>query len=79
MEWLGEVPVHWEVKSLQAVTTHNDDVLDETTAPDTEIAYVDISSVDGVNGINAKESMLFSAAPSRARRRVKHYFSASSA
>jgi type I restriction enzyme S subunit len=47
-------------------------VLDETTAPDTEIAYVDISSVDGVNGINAKEAMLFSAAPSRARRRVKH-------
>ena len=72
VEWLGEVPGHWEVKPLKAVTTHNDDVLDETTAPDTEIAYVDISSVDGVNGINAKESMLFSAAPSRARRRVKH-------
>ncbi len=72
VEWLGKVPQHWEVKPLKAVTTHNDEVLDETTAPDTEIAYVDISSVDGVNGINAKETMPFSAAPSRARRRVKH-------
>ena len=72
VEWLGQVPEHWQVKPLKSVATHNDDVLEETTAPDTEIAYVDISSVDGVNGINAKESMLFSAAPSRARRQVKH-------
>ncbi|MEI8373540.1 MAG: restriction endonuclease subunit S [Planctomycetota bacterium] len=72
VEWLGEVPEHWRTFPLKAVSTHNDDVLDETTEPDTEIAYVDISSVDGVNGINAKETMLFSAAPSRARRRVKH-------
>ena len=60
------------MKPLKAVSTHNDDVLDETTAPDTEIVYVDISGVDGVTGINSKETMLFSAAPSRARRRVRH-------
>jgi type I restriction enzyme S subunit len=57
---------------LKYVSTHNDDVLDEKTPPDAEIAYVDISSVDGVSGIKSKEAMLFSAAPSRARRRVKH-------
>jgi type I restriction enzyme S subunit len=72
VEWIGEVPEHWEVKRLKTVASHNDDVLDESTAPDTAIVYVDISSVDGVNGITAKDSMLFSAAPSRARRRVKH-------
>jgi type I restriction enzyme, S subunit len=72
VEWLGEVPGHWGVKPLKAVSTHNDDVLDETTAPDTEIVYVDISGVDGVTGISSKETILFSAAPSRARRRVRH-------
>ena len=72
IEWLGDVPEHWKTSPLKAVSTHNDDVLDETTAPDAEIVYVDISSVDGVNGIKTKEAMLFAAAPSRARRRVKH-------
>lgn len=72
VEWLGQVPEHWEMKPLKAVTTHNDDVLEETTAPDTELAYVDISGVDGLTGISASEAMLFSAAPSRARRKVKH-------
>ena len=72
VEWLGEVPGHWGASPLKAVATHNDDVLDETTAPDSEIVYVDISSVDPINGITAKETMLFSAAPSRARRRVQH-------
>jgi len=72
VEWLGEVPEHWETVPLKSVATHNDEVLDETTDPNTEIVYVDISSVDGINGISAKESMLFSGAPSRARRRVRH-------
>lgn len=72
VKWLGPVPGHWKAVPLKAVSTHNDDVLDESTAPDAEIAYVDISSVDGINGIKTKEDMLFAAAPSRARRRVKH-------
>lgn len=72
VQGLGKVPSHWKVLPLKTVSTHNDDVLIETTAPDAEISYVDISSVDGVNGIKTKESMLFSAAPSRARRLVKH-------
>ena len=71
VEWLSEVPAHWELAPLKAATTNNDEVLDETTTGDTEIVYVDISSVDGVNGIKMKETMQFSAAPSRARRRVR--------
>ncbi len=70
--WLGKVPEHWSVKPLKAIATHNDDALDENTPPDTDIKYVDISSVDGAIGITSKESMAFSAAPSRARRRVRH-------
>ena len=72
VQGLGKVPAHWKVLPLKTVSTHNDDVLMESTAPDAEISYVDISSVDGMNGIKAKEPMLFSAAPSRARRLVKH-------
>jgi type I restriction enzyme S subunit len=72
VEWLGDVPEGWEVAPLKFVATYNDDVVDETTPPDTEILYVDISAVDALDGIKMKEPMLFSAAPSRARRRVKH-------
>lgn len=72
VEWLGDVPEKWEVKPLKTVATYNDDTLEETTPPDTEILYVDISGVDALDGIKAKEPMLFSSAPSRARRRVNH-------
>ena len=71
VDWLGEVPGHWEVAPLKAVASHNDEALDEGTRADHEILYVDISSVDWLNGITAKEPMLFANAPSRARRRVQ--------
>ncbi len=70
--WLGEVPEHWKAVPLKTVSTHNDDVLDESTAPGAEIVYVDIASVDSINGIKSKEGLLFAEAPSRARRRVQH-------
>jgi type I restriction enzyme S subunit len=70
--WLGEVPEHWGIAPLKAVTSHNDEVLAEDTPPDYEIAYVDISGVETNAGITTKETMPFAAAPSRARRRVRH-------
>lgn len=70
-DWLREVPAHWKIAPLKTVATHNDEVLDENVPPDAEIMYVDISSVDGINGITSKEAMLFAEAPSRARRRVR--------
>ncbi|MBP7113288.1 MAG: restriction endonuclease subunit S [Nitrosomonas sp.] len=72
VEWLNTIPNHWIDLPLKAVASHNNDVLDERTADDYEILYVDISSVNPINGITSKEAMPFSAAPSRARRRVKH-------
>jgi len=71
IEWLGEVPEHWEVKRLKYVSSCNDESLPETTDPDFEILYVDISSVSRILGITAKEEMSFEDAPSRARRKVK--------
>ncbi len=72
VEWLGRVPEHWTIAPLKAVASHNNDVLPEDTAPDQEITYVDISGVEAGRGIVGSDTMTFSAAPSRARRRVRH-------
>jgi type I restriction enzyme, S subunit len=70
IEWLGEVPEHWEEKTLKFVSTLNDETLSETTDPEYEIKYVDIGSIDQNKGIIKKESYIFDEAPSRARRKV---------
>ena len=68
VEWLGEVPEHWEEKPLKTVASINDETLPESLSPDYEIEYIDISSVSLANGIEKTETMPFSDAPSRARR-----------
>lgn len=68
---VASIPTGWEARRLKFVATCNDETLPETTAPDLEIAYVDISSVDLVNGITAVETLTFDDAPSRARRIVR--------
>jgi type I restriction enzyme, S subunit len=72
VEWLGEVPEHWSIVSVKAVATCNDEVLDESTAPDFDMEYVEISGVEGNSGVLESTSVKFSAAPSRARRKVRH-------
>lgn len=71
IEWLGEVPEHWEVKRLKFISSCNDESLPETTDPAYEMLYVDISSVSRIEGITNKEQMSFEEAPSRARRIVR--------
>jgi len=71
VEWLGEIPEHWEKKRLKYISSVNDETLNEATYPGYEIQYVDISSVDAIDGIKKKETMIFENAPSRARRKVK--------
>ena len=65
------LPSDWEARRLKFAVTYNDEVLPDSTEPDAEIAYVDISSVDLVEGITAIETLAFEEAPSRARRVVK--------
>ena len=72
IEWLGEIPAHWEVKPLKRLATLNDDALSEGTDSSFEMTYIDIGSVDGVAGITNKENLDFEKAPSRARRIVRH-------
>jgi type I restriction enzyme, S subunit len=65
------MPTGWQVRRLKFAATCNDEALPETTAPDLEIAYVDISGVDLVGGITVAEAQTFEQAPSRARRVVR--------
>ncbi|MBU4305201.1 MAG: restriction endonuclease subunit S [Candidatus Omnitrophica bacterium] len=71
VDWLGDVPEKWRIKRLKCLISTNDNALPETTDPDYEMLYVDISSVDPARGIIKKEPFLFENAPSRARRIVK--------
>ena len=71
VEWLGEIPAHWEVRRLKYLATVNDEALPETTDPDMGITYVDIGNVDSVGGITGTEDLVFENAPSRARRIVR--------
>lgn len=69
--WLPSIPSHWQIKPLKFIVTCNDETLPEATDPDYEFDYVDISSVSLVEGIKARERMIFEKAPSRARRIVR--------
>ena len=71
VEWLGLVPQHWNSRQLKFLCTCNDDVLAESMPPAYEIEYIDIGSVSASEGISKTETMLFSGAPSRARRVVR--------
>lgn len=61
----------WQTRRLKFVATCNDEMLSETTDPEFEMEYVDISSVNLVEGVAATETVIFEKAPSRARRIVQ--------
>ncbi|ENI5846459.1 restriction endonuclease subunit S [Flavobacterium psychrophilum] len=68
VEWIGEIPKHWEVKRLKDICSINLNSLPENTNINFELKYVDIGSVNLENGINNVEEYTFKNAPSRARR-----------
>jgi type I restriction enzyme S subunit len=71
IDWLRDVPEHWEVKRLKYSASINDEALPETTDPTLEIVYVDIGSVDSIRGFVRRDPMVFEDSPSRARRIVR--------
>ena len=72
VDWLGEIPKHWAVKRLKNIAVMNPDSLGETTPPDYQLLYVDITGVDSSGKVLGTEDLHFADAPTRARRRVKH-------
>jgi type I restriction enzyme S subunit len=68
IEWLGEIPEHWEVKPLKRWVRLNARTLGEKTDPNFEFRYVDIGSVQTGRLAKELERIRFEVAPSRARR-----------
>lgn len=71
IEWIGEIPKHWELIKLKYLVSHNQETLPEFTDPNYEFHYIEIGDVDYIHGININEKISFSQSPSRARRIVK--------
>ena len=72
VEWLGEVPEHWEVRRLKHWLEINRQVLPEDTDPQYEFDYLDIGSVGTGRLTQTPKRLRFGNAPSRARRIVTH-------
>lgn len=71
VEWLVEIPEHWDLLPLKRFITINRQTLNEDTSPEYEIEYIDIGNVDERGIIDVLQKMKFENAPSRARRVVK--------
>ena len=71
IEWIGEIPSHWDCKKLKYLVTYNTETLDENTDPNYEFHYVEIGDVDYLDGVSISQKINFSGSPSRARRIVK--------
>lgn len=71
VEWIGEIPEHWEVKKLKYCIECNKNTLSEHTPYEFNIKYIDIGSVTNEEGIREVQTFNFINAPSRARRIVK--------
>lgn len=71
VEWLGDVPEHWNISPLKFSASCNDTVLPDSTDDDYEIEYVEISDVNEMSGITGSTSYKFADAPSRARRMLQ--------
>ena len=72
IDYLGDIPSHWEIKKLKYVANFNQNTLPEDTDGQFELKYIDIGNVSSVDGIKEIQYFNFSNAPSRARRIVKY-------
>ncbi len=71
IDWLGDIPEHWDLLPLKRFISINRQTLNEDTSTEYEIEYIDIGNVDERDIIDAPQKMKFKDAPSRARRVIK--------
>lgn len=62
----------WKMVPLKYAVSYNDEVLAETTPPDYQFTYVEISDVSSDTGVRQGTLTNFAEAPSRARRIVRN-------
>ena len=70
VDWLGEVPAHWEVRPLKHWVGINETVLSEATDSDFGFDYLEIGAVSAGVLTDEPRRIRFGDAPSRARRVV---------
>lgn len=68
VDWLREIPAHWEVRPLKHWASINSHTLSEQTPNDFEFYYIDIGTVSTGQLVREPQKMRFASAPSRARR-----------
>ena len=68
VEWLGDVPEHWEVKPLKHWGHINERVLPEGTPLESRFQYLDVTSIGTGFLTRQPQHLRFADAPSRARR-----------
>lgn len=71
IDWMPEVPGHWEIVRLKNIVQINANKLPEQTPKNTLINYIDITNVNGDADILEVQQLKFKDAPSRARRLLK--------
>lgn len=71
VDWLDDIPNHWELRPLKYLASINSNVLCESTDLDYTFKYLDISSVDTGFLVRKPGILQFGNAPSRARRILK--------
>ena len=72
IEWLGDIPVHWEVKRIKDNVKLNVSSLGSDTDAELDIKYLDISNVNNTGLTGDIQELKFFEAPSRARRIVQN-------
>ena len=72
IEWLGDIPEHWEVKRIKDHVRVNISSLGSDTDSEMIIKYLDISNVNNTGLTGDIQELQFFEAPSRARRIVQN-------
>jgi type I restriction enzyme S subunit len=73
VDWLGDVPEHWEIRPLKHWVRINQKTLSESTPENYRFRYIDIGTVGTRRLVHEPEEVTFSQAPSRARRIIRQF------
>ena len=71
IDWLSDIPAHWDVRRLKDWVSINREALPETTNPDYEFHYLEIGAIGTGRLLGKPARIRFANSPSRARRIVR--------
>jgi type I restriction enzyme S subunit len=71
VRWIGEIPSHYQIGKLKHLCKENQRSLSNSTDPNYELNYIEISDVNSEGVIGNTTPYIFSESPSRCRRIVQ--------